>query len=106
LTPVARTLRVVHGSSRWLVLWLLFWGPRSFQDLLRHTEGVAKKALRRELASLRRHGLVSREMLPAPGARPQYRLTALGETLRPTLASLYEWGLKCAPTADASASRR
>jgi DNA-binding HxlR family transcriptional regulator len=94
------------NGSRWLVLWLLFWGPRTFQDLLRHSEGGAKKALRRELACLRRYGLVSREMLPAPGGRPQYRLTMLGETLKPTLASLYEWGLRCAPLADATASRR
>jgi DNA-binding HxlR family transcriptional regulator len=105
LTPVARTLRVLDASPRWLVLWLLFWGPRSLQDLLPHSEGVARKALRRELLCLRRLGLVSRETLSTPGTGPQYRLTPLGETLKPTLASLYEWGLKCAPAADVCASR-
>ena len=99
-TPVARAMHVLHGSSRWLVLWLLFWGPRSFQDLLRHAEGRSRTALRRELAALRRYGLVCNQWVSETDGRPQYGLTPLGQTLKPILGSLYQWGLVYAPLAD------
>jgi DNA-binding HxlR family transcriptional regulator len=85
-------LSLLEGT-RPLLVWHLFWGPRPFGELLRLTEGITKRALRQELQALETSGLLRRQPRTRDGRRAEYRLTPLGETLRPVLAALYAWGL-------------
>jgi DNA-binding HxlR family transcriptional regulator len=82
--------------ERTLVVWSLFWGPRTFSELLRVREGVTKKALRHELTEMERCGLVRREVRLDATRRVDYALTAFGESVKPLVAVLYEWGLTVA----------
>ena len=93
-TPIEHTLGVLRGPLRPLVLWGLFWGPRSFSELMRHVPDVTKRALRRELVEMERAGLVARDVPPDSNRRASYALSPLGETLRPLVGALYEWGLR------------
>jgi len=45
----------------------------------------------RELEAL---GLISRREYPVIPPKTEYRLTALGNTLRPVMASMADWGLE------------
>lgn len=92
-TPLEAALEAL-GGLRPLVLWGLFWGARPFSDLMRHVPEITKKALRRELAEMERLGLVRRELRPGSARRAEYALSPLGETLRPIVGSMYEWGLQ------------
>jgi DNA-binding HxlR family transcriptional regulator len=95
-TPIELTLEVLRGPFRPLVVWALFWGPRPYSELMRHVPDVTKRALRRELVEMERIGLVVREVLPDSNRRACYALSPLGETLRPVVGAMYEWGLLCA----------
>jgi DNA-binding HxlR family transcriptional regulator len=91
--PVAVALDVLGNRWAALLLWSLFWGGKGFYELLAATEGISRRELADELASLESQGLVA-HVRARPGPRVQYVLTALGAGLRPVLAAMYEWGLK------------
>ena len=87
------TLDVIDDRWKALLVWHLFWGARPFCELMRSTEGISKKILRRELADMERHGLVRRQARPGGARRAEYSLTPLGETLKPIVGAMYQWGL-------------
>jgi len=95
-TPIELTVEVLRGPFRPLVVWGLFWGARPFSELMRHVPDVTKRTLRRELAEMERVGLVVRDVRPDSNRRAFYALSPLGETLRPVVGAMYEWGLLCA----------
>jgi DNA-binding HxlR family transcriptional regulator len=63
---------------------------------MRHVPDISKRALRRELVELERIGLVVRDVPPDSNRRAFYALSPFGETLRPVVGAMYEWGLLCA----------
>ncbi|MHC4180672.1 MAG: winged helix-turn-helix transcriptional regulator [Planctomycetota bacterium] len=91
--PVEVTLDALEGRYRPLIVWHLFWGARPFSELMRHTPGITKKTLRQELAEMERLGLVRREVRLGRTRKAEYSLTPLGQTLKPLVAAMYEWGL-------------
>lgn len=91
--PVEVALTVLDGRWKTLIVWRLFWGARPFCELMRSTEGITKKTLRRQLAELERHGLVHRRQRPGGRRRAEYALTPFGETLKPIVGQIYVWGL-------------
>jgi DNA-binding HxlR family transcriptional regulator len=91
--PVALAVELLGGPWKPLVAWQLFWGPRRFGELVRRTPGVRPRRLRRTLAELERDGLVRKRLRPRPARPTEYALTPLGESAKPLLATLYEWGL-------------
>jgi DNA-binding HxlR family transcriptional regulator len=94
--PVERALGVLDDRWKTLIVWRLFWGARPFCELMRGTAGISKKTLRRQLADMERHGLVRRRLRPGGRRRAEYSLTPFGETLKPIVSQIYEWGLRLA----------
>lgn len=92
-TPVEVALDVLEGRYKPLIVWHLFWGSRPFCELMRLTNGISKKALRRELSEMERFGLVRREVRFEAGRSTCYSLTPVGESLKPVVGALYQWGL-------------
>ena len=103
--PVERALAVLDERWKTLIVWRLFWGARPFCELMRGTAGISKKTLRRQLADMERHGLVRRRLRPGGRRRAEYALTPFGETLKPIVGQIYEWGLRL-PDEIAAAERR
>jgi len=92
--PLEITLDCIGDRHKALIVWHLFWGARPFCELMRLTDGISKKSLRQALAEMERHGLVRREVRRGPTRRAEYVLTALGESLKLVVGTMYEWGLK------------
>jgi len=92
-SPLEMTLEVLDGRWKPLLVWQLFWGARPFCELMRRMPGLTKKRLRRELADMERQGLV-RRMVSPESRKASYGLTPLGETLKPVVGGMYEWGLR------------
>jgi len=105
-TPIELTSEVLRGPFRPLIVWGLFWGARPFSELMRHVPDVTKRALRRELVEMERIGLVVRDVRPDSNRRAFYALSPFGETLRPVVGAMYEWGLLCAEPRRAREARR
>jgi DNA-binding HxlR family transcriptional regulator len=92
-SPLAVALQALGGRARRLVLWHLFWAPRTVFELLRCHPRIGRRALGRELAELERLGLVRYEVRNRSSEGAVYALTPIGETLKPVLAEMYLWGL-------------
>lgn len=90
---IARTLQVVGERWTLLVLRDLFQGVRRFDELRDHL-GVPRDVLTKRLHTLVEAGIVERAAYQEPGARSrfEYRPTAAGYELRPTLIALLNWG--------------
>ena len=97
-SPLEVTLDILDGRWKPLLIWQLFWGARPFCELMRRMPGMTKKRLRRELEEMERQGLVRRTVSPED-RKADYSLTPLGESLKPVVGGMYEWGLRfIAPT--------
>ena len=102
-SPLEVTLEILDGRWKPLLIWQLFWGARPFCELMRRMPGMTKKRLRRELEEMERQGLVRRTVSPE-NRKASYSLTPLGESLKPVVGGMYEWGLRfVAPTLRAPA---
>jgi len=91
--PVELAGAVLRGRLAVPILWSLFWGGRSFYQLLRSLEGVGPRGLEAELCALERKGVVRVEPATRPGGRRVYALTRSGERLKVVLGLMHEWGL-------------
>jgi DNA-binding HxlR family transcriptional regulator len=90
--PVERTLGVLTGRWKAVILHTLLDGAQRTCELEQRIAGISQKVLIEQLRALEEHGMVSRQ--PCAGDRQgiEYLLTPLGESLRPVLESLVEWG--------------
>jgi DNA-binding HxlR family transcriptional regulator len=90
--PVEATLELIGGKWKGLVLYHLQKGTLRFSELRRLLPGITQRMLTRQLRELESAGLVLRTVHAEVPPRVEYSLTALGETLRPVLLGLREWG--------------
>ena len=67
--------------------------PQRFSALRRACPPVSDRILTKELRELEAWGLISRKEYPVIPPKTEYRLTELGNTLRPIMAAMAEWGL-------------
>jgi DNA-binding HxlR family transcriptional regulator len=93
-SPLEATLGVMDDRWKTLIVWRLFWGAKPFCELMRCTRGLSKKTLRHALAEMEKHGLVARQVRFIGSRKAEYALTPYGETLKPIVGAMYEWGLQ------------
>lgn len=92
-------LRAIHDtmdllSGRWkiTIIGCLNFGEKRFMDLQREVEGIGSKMLSKELHELEVNGLVSRTVMNTKPVTVKYAITDYGQTLRPILAEMADWG--------------
>ncbi|GAB2919962.1 helix-turn-helix domain-containing protein [Paraburkholderia jirisanensis] len=98
--PVERALAVLSGRWKAVILYALLDGPQRTCALDNRIAGIAQKVLIEQLRALEEHGLVSRQPSAEDSQGIEYLLTPLGESLRPILDSLIEWGIHHAKELD------
>jgi len=91
--PVKSALDVIGGKWKPSILRELKDQPRRFGELRRALPGVRHKVLTEQLRQLEQEGILSHTVLPGKIVQSEYRLTPYGETLRPALNALAEWGI-------------
>ena len=87
-----RTLAVLSGRWKANILHALLDGAQRTRELEKRIVGISQKMLIEQLRGLEEHGLVSRQASADDRQGVEYRLTPLGESLRPVLQSLNAWG--------------
>ena len=92
--PVERTLEVIGGRWKVLILRELFPEVRRFGQLHRALSGITQKMLTQQLRELEEDGIIHREVYLQVPPKVEYSLTTLGESLKPILDSMHEWGIK------------
>jgi len=98
--PVERALGVFSGRWKAVLLYTLLDGPQRTCDLENRISGITQKVLIEQLRALEDHGMVSRQPYAGDAQGIEYLLTPLGESLRPILDSLIEWGASHAQALD------
>ena len=92
--PVAFTSRVLGGRWKSRIVWALVRAePLRFSALRRACPPVSDRILTKELRELEAWGLISRKEYPVIPPKTEYRLTELGNTLRPLMAAMADWAL-------------
>jgi DNA-binding HxlR family transcriptional regulator len=92
--PAERTLDIIGGRWKVLILWQLFQGEKRFSELFRALNGITQKMLTQQLRELEKDGIVHRQVYPQVPPKVEYSLTPLGESLRPVVDGMCEWGLR------------
>jgi DNA-binding HxlR family transcriptional regulator len=98
--PVERALGVLSGRWKAVILFVLLDGPQRTCELEARIAGISQKVLLEQLRALEEHGMVSRQSSAGHRQGIEYLLTPLGESLRPILNSLGEWGAHHAKELD------
>lgn len=81
-------------GERWTLLIVrdLLLGPRGFVELQTSLKGIGGSLLSKRLKELEEVGVITSET--PDGKRSHYRLTELGEHLRPTVRSMMRWSVR------------
>ena len=90
--PVATTVQLIGSKWKLLILRNLMMRPWRFNELKRDLEGISQKVLTDSLRSMEADGIVTRTVYAEVPPRVEYALSELGETMRPIMKSMEEWG--------------
>jgi DNA-binding HxlR family transcriptional regulator len=92
LCPAEATVAAIGGRWKIFILWQLFGGKLRFSELRRKVPGISQKMLTEQLRQLEGHGLITRTVYAEVPPRVEYAATPLGESLRPVIQAMSEWG--------------
>src|SRR5262249_19141234 len=104
--PVETTLAVIHGRWKVLVIHHLLDGVKRFGELHRALSGISHRTLAQQLREMEAHRLVRRKVYRQVPPKVEYTLTPLGQSLKPVLLAMHEWGEAYARKATPKAGRR
>lgn len=91
---VETTLKVIGGRWKVLIIRELMFGVKRFGELQRALDGITQKMLTQQLREMEEDGIIYREVYPQIPPKVEYSLTPLGESLKPILYAMHEWGIQ------------
>jgi DNA-binding HxlR family transcriptional regulator len=89
--PITEILARVGDKWSVMIVRLLGFGPKRFNEIKRAINGISQRMLTLTLRGLERDGLVTRTVTPSIPPRVDYELTALGHSLFAPIDALGAW---------------
>ncbi|MEM6896118.1 MAG: helix-turn-helix domain-containing protein [Pseudomonadota bacterium] len=90
--PIKTANDIFGGKWKPGILYRLMKRPHRYSELARDMPWVSERVLTRALKEMQRDGIVTRTATGSPPMRVEYALSAEGDTLRPVLAAICDWG--------------
>ena len=90
--PVATTVQLIGSKWKLLILRNLLVRPWRFNELRKDLEGISQKVLTDSLRALEEDGIITRTVYPEVPPRVEYALSPLGQSMKPILDAMEEWG--------------
>ena len=90
--PVATTVALIGSKWKLLIMRNLLARPWRFNELKRDLAGISQKVLTDSLRSMEADGIITRTVYPEVPPRVKYALSDVGESMRPILPAMQEWG--------------
>ncbi len=90
--PVATTVQLIGSKWKLLIMRNLLERPWRFNELKKNLEGISQKVLTDSLRSMEDDGIITRTVYPEVPPRVEYALSETGESMRPILNAMYDWG--------------
>lgn len=91
--PVATTVQLIGNKWKLLIPRNLRMRPWRFNELQKSLEGISQKVLTESLRSMEADGIIVRTVYAEVPPRVEYSLSELGETMRPILDAMEQWGI-------------
>lgn len=90
--PVATTVSLIGSKWKLLIMRNLLARPWRFNELQKNLEGISQKVLTDSLRSMEADGIITRTVYPEVPPRVEYALSEVGESMRPIIKSMEQWG--------------
>ena len=90
--PVATTVQLIGSKWKLLIIRNLLVRPWRFNELQKSLDGISQKVLTDSLRSLENDGIIKRTVFAEVPPRVEYSLSELGESMRPILKAMEEFG--------------
>lgn len=90
--PVATTVSVIGSKWKLLIMRNLLVRPWRFNELRKNLDGISQKVLTDSLRAMEDDGIITRTVYPEVPPRVVYALSELGESMRPILDAMKQWG--------------
>ncbi len=91
--PVATTVQIIGSKWKLLILRNLLSRPWRFNELKKDLDGISQKVLTDSLRSMEEDGIITRTVYPEVPPHVEYALSDLGESMRPILDAMKDWGI-------------
>jgi Predicted transcriptional regulators len=91
---IEKALTVLGGKWTFLILRDLFHGTKRFGELRKSLHSVSPKTLSERLKELEENGVIIRTAYPTIPPTVEYTLTEKGESLKPLINQMKQWGAK------------
>lgn len=92
--PVATTVSLIGNKWKLLIIRDILNGPKRFGDLLKSLAGINRKVLTENLKQMESDGLLIRIAHPEKPPCVEYKLSELGEEMRPLISQMEQWGIR------------
>lgn len=90
--PVATTVDLIGNKWKLLIMRELLKGTQRFNEIHRAVEGISQKVLTQNLRKMEEDGIVVRQIFAEVPPRVEYSLSELGDSLRPIISAMSDWG--------------
>lgn len=90
--PVATTVQLIGSKWKLLIIRNLLVRPWRFNELQKSLDGISQKVLTDSLRSMENDGIIKRTVYAEVPPRVEYSLSELGESMRPILKAMEEFG--------------
>ena len=93
--PSEETLAIIDGKWNIKILThLMYENTLRFGELRKIIPDVTPRMLTHKLRGLESRGVIERKVYPVVPPKVEYKLTKLGQSLKPVLASLTAWSVE------------
>ena len=89
---VTAAVGIIGGKWKPIILYILAEDIHRFGQLRKRLPNITQKMLTQVLRELETDGVINRKAYAEVPPKVEYSLTKLGETLRPVLDLLHQWG--------------
>ena len=90
--PVETTLTLISDKWKVLIIRDLLGGTRRFSELRRSIGRISQKVLTSNLRQMDDDGLIHRKVYAEVPPRVEYSLTDTGQSLKPVIDAMWNWG--------------
>jgi DNA-binding HxlR family transcriptional regulator len=90
--PVATTVELIGNKWKLLIMRELLTGTKRFNELHKSIDGISQKVLTENLRKMEKDGIVDRKAYAVVPPKVEYSLSELGNSLRPIIDSMSDWG--------------
>lgn len=90
--PIATTVQLIGSKWKLLIMRNLLQRPGRVNELKKDLDGISQKVLTDSLRSMEEDGIITRTAYPEVPPRVEYALSDVGESMRPILTAMQEWG--------------